>query len=194
MTRSFPRFREMLLRMFATRTNYWAEFGVDMALIVFLIFEGWRRNTGGLPMALLAVALGLLIFSFVEYCVHRWLFHLRVPLFADGHLLHHKNPFGYDSLPFFLPALVWVGLTVLCVLVMPIGFAFLLTGAATFGYVTYGLTHFAIHHVRFKQPLLRRWAAAHHIHHHHPDSNFGVTTPLWDIILGTRYVQHSRKA
>jgi 4-hydroxysphinganine ceramide fatty acyl 2-hydroxylase len=31
--------------------------------------------------------------------------------------------------------------------------------------------------------------AAHHlIHHHHPDANFGVTTPLWDIVLGTRYV------
>jgi hypothetical protein len=25
-------------------------------------------------------------------------------------------------------------------------------------------------------------------------SNFGVTTPLWDMLLGTRYVRHSGKA
>ncbi|MGH9439701.1 MAG: sterol desaturase family protein, partial [Terriglobia bacterium] len=89
---------------------------------------------------------------------------------------------------------VSLALTGLCVLIMPTGFALLLTGTATFGYVVYGLSHFTIHHVRFRQPVLRHWAAAHHIHHHHPDSNFGVTTPLWDFILGTRYVQHSRKA
>jgi dihydroceramide fatty acyl 2-hydroxylase len=47
--------------------------------------------------------------------------------------------------------------------------------------------------VRFQHPLLRRWAAAHHVHHYHPDSNFGVTTPLWDYLLGTRYVRRPRQ-
>jgi len=31
------------------------------------------------------------------------------------------------------------------------------------------------------------------VHHYHPDSNFGVTTPLWDVLLGTRYVRQTRK-
>jgi sterol desaturase/sphingolipid hydroxylase (fatty acid hydroxylase superfamily) len=75
---------------------------------------------------------------------------------------------------------------------MPTGFALLLASAITFGYIIYGLAHFIIHHARFKQPLLRRWAAAHHVHHYHPDSNFGVTTPLWDVLLGTRYVRQAR--
>ncbi|MGH8226046.1 MAG: sterol desaturase family protein, partial [Gammaproteobacteria bacterium] len=182
------------LRMFSTRTNYWAEFGVDTTLAALLIFEGWRLHTGGLLMAFAAIALGLLVYSFAEYCFHRWLFHTRIPLFEQGHRTHHEQPLGYDSLPFFLPAIVVLGLTGLGVLIMPTGFAFLMTGTMTLGYVFYGLSHYTIHHVRFRQPLLRRWAASHHIHHHHPHSNFGVTTPLWDILLGTRYVQQSRKA
>ncbi len=107
-----------LVRMCATRTNYWAEFGVDMTLVVVLIFEGWRRHTGGPLAVLLAVAIGLLAFSFVEYFFHRWLFHTRISLLAEGHRMHY----------------------------------------------------------------------------HHRDSNFGVTTPLWDILLHTRYVCHSGKA
>jgi hypothetical protein len=33
---------------------------------------------------------------------------------------------------------------------------------------------------------------AHHVHHYHPGTNFGVTTPLWDVLLGTRYVRQAR--
>ena len=40
----------------------------------------------------------------------------------------------------------------------------------------------------YREAYGRRWAANHHIHHYHPDRNFGVSTPLWDIVLGTRHV------
>lgn len=185
---------DAIARMSSTRTNYWAEFCVDMALVALLIFEGWKHNTSGALMTVLAVVLGLLGFSFVEYFFHRWMFHTRLPLFAEGHRMHHENPLGYDSLPFFLPAVIAMALAGLEILVMPVGFVFFMTATAMLGYISYGLSHFAIHHVRFRQPLLMRWAASHHIHHHHADSNFGVTTPLWDYVLGTRYVRHSGKA
>jgi sterol desaturase/sphingolipid hydroxylase (fatty acid hydroxylase superfamily) len=35
--------------------------------------------------------------------------------------------------------------------------------------------------------------AHHHIHHYHPETNFGVTSPLWDTILGTRFVLANHK-
>ena len=184
---------DAIVRMSSTRTNYWAEVVVDSALAVLLTWEGWRRLTGGTLTATLAVLLGLFAFSFVEYFFHRWMFHTRVPLFAEGHRLHHERPLGYDSLPFFLPGAVLLMLTGLCVLILPAGFALLLMGAVTFGYIIYGLSHFTIHHVRFRQPLLRSWAAHHHVHHYHPDSNFGLTTPLWDVLLGTHYVRQPRK-
>jgi len=74
-------------------------------------------------------------------------------------------------------------------MLMPLGCAFLLTGAIALGYVSYGLSHFIIHHVRFRNQRVRRWAANHHIHHYHPDTNFGVTSPLWDMVFATRFVR-----
>lgn len=182
---------DAIVRMSATRTNYWTELVVDVALGSWLLVEGGRHRPGVLG-GTSAIMLGLFAFSFVEYFFHRWMFHTRIPLFAQGHDLHHERPLGYDSLPFFLPAVILLVLAGLFVLLMPTGFALLMAGAITFGYITYGLAHFIIHHVRFKQPLLRRWAAAHHVHHYHPHSNFGVTTPLWDVLLGTRYVRQAR--
>jgi sterol desaturase/sphingolipid hydroxylase (fatty acid hydroxylase superfamily) len=183
---------DSIVRMSSTQTNYWVEVGVDLTLCILLIVEGCRLNTSGALSALLAVALGLFAFSFVEYFFHRWMFHTRIPLFAQGHRMHHEHPLGYDSLPFFLPGAVLLVLTGLVVLILPTGFALLMMGSVTLGYIAYGLSHFTIHHVRFKHPLLRRWAGAHHVHHYHPDSNFGVTTPLWDLLLGTRYVRQPR--
>lgn len=194
MTRSpWRSFVDAVMRMSSTRANYWAEVAVDATLALLLFFEGWRHLAGGLMAGMLAILLGLFAFSFVEYFFHRWMFHTRIPLFAQGHQMHHEKPLGYDSLPFFLPGAVLFILTGLLVLVLPLGFAFLLMGAVTLGYIAYGLSHFTIHHVRFKHPLMRRWAGSHHVHHYHPDSNFGVTTPLWDVLLGTRYVRQTRK-
>lgn len=184
---------DAIVRMSTTRANYWAEVVVDSALALWLSVLGWRLHDGGALSATVAVLLGLFAFSFVEYFFHRWMFHTRVPLFAEGHRMHHQQPLGYDSLPFFLPGAVLLSLTGVAIMVLPMGFALMMMGAVTFGYIAYGLSHFTIHHVRFKQPLLRRWAASHHVHHHHPDSNFGLTTPLWDVLLGTRYQREPRQ-
>jgi sterol desaturase/sphingolipid hydroxylase (fatty acid hydroxylase superfamily) len=182
-----------ILRMSQTKINYWAEFGLDIPLGVVLIFEGLRRHDIHSIKVLLTFLLGLFIFSYFEYSVHRWLFHGSVRIIEQGHRGHHENPKGYDALPFFLPSLVILGLTGVFVLLMPTSYAFLLSGAMALSYVTYGLSHFSIHHTRFRQPLVRRWAAHHLIHHYHPETNFGVTTPLWDILLGTRNVMLNHK-
>ncbi|KQZ80290.1 fatty acid hydroxylase [Rhodanobacter sp. Root561] len=184
---------DAIVRMSSTRTNYWAEVAIDSALCLLLLVLGWQQHDGGAVTALLALGLGLFAFSFIEYLFHRWLFHTRIPLFTQGHDLHHARPLGYDSLPFFLPPVVLLLLAGVFVAVMPTGFALLLASSITFGYILYGLSHFIIHHVRFKQPLLRRWAGAHHVHHYHPDTNFGVTSSLWDVLLGTKYVRQPRK-
>ena len=184
---------DAIVRMSSTRANYWAEVVVDSALGVVLLLEGWRHLDGGPLLATLICALGLFAFSFIEYFFHRWMFHTRIPLFAQGHQMHHEHPLGYDSLPFFLPGVVLLLLTGVFMAIMPDGMALLLAGSITMGYIAYGLSHFIIHHVRFKHPLLRRWAGSHHVHHYHPETNYGLTTPLWDIVLGTRYVRQPRK-
>jgi sterol desaturase/sphingolipid hydroxylase (fatty acid hydroxylase superfamily) len=175
--------------MSRTPANYWSEFILDIPLGFLLILEGSRHP--GIPPSAKAFTLliGLFVFTLVEYSFHRWLFHGSIRIMAEGHRAHHENPLGYIAMPFFLPALLLMGLLGISVLLMPEGYALLLAGAIILGYVTYGLSHFTIHHARFRRPLARRWAANHHIHHYHPDTNFGVTTPLWDVLLTTRYVR-----
>jgi sterol desaturase/sphingolipid hydroxylase (fatty acid hydroxylase superfamily) len=170
-----------------TPLNYWAEFAVDISLGAMLIFAGLRSKELGPIAVVLTILLGLFLFSIIEYSFHRWLFHESVQIMAQGHRAHHENPSGYDSLPFFLPALILLALTGMLVLLMPAKYAFLLTGSITLSYVIYGLCHFTIHHHHFHYVPARNWATNHHIHHYHADTNFGVTTPLWDIVFGTRY-------
>jgi sterol desaturase/sphingolipid hydroxylase (fatty acid hydroxylase superfamily) len=170
-----------------TRANARAGLVADVLASCVLLVAGASR--GDMPFATLSaiVLCGLLLFTFVEYCFHRWLFHGTVDLLEQGHRRHHEQPQAYDSLPFFAPPLVALALAFVLSAFLPASVALLFTGGIAAGYAAYGLTHSIFHNVRFRHAFGRRWAAAHHIHHRHPGSNFGVTTPLWDIVLRTRY-------
>jgi len=54
------------------------------------------------------------------------------------------------------------------------------------GYLAYDTIHFATHHVR-PRSMLSRFLKRRHFRHHYADSerDFGVSSPLWDAILGT---------
>ncbi|HEX5326523.1 MAG TPA: sterol desaturase family protein [Acetobacteraceae bacterium] len=161
-----------------------------MALVAAALWYGQIRATA----AALTMLAGLIAFTFIEYAAHRWLFHGRTGPFEAGHNNHHLDPVGYDALPFFLPPLFMCALAAIFALVIPAGYALLLAGVIAGGYAAYGMAHVVIHARRFKYPLMRRWAGFHNIHHYHPESNFGVTTGLWDVLLGTRYQRKPRPA
>jgi sterol desaturase/sphingolipid hydroxylase (fatty acid hydroxylase superfamily) len=166
----------------------------DCLISVALFAVGLRLGHLRLAPAVGAVLTGLLVFSFIEYAAHRWLFHGHTGPFERGHARHHADPEGYDALPFFFPPLFMVALAVLFRTAVPSGYALLLAGAIAAGYAVYGLSHTVIHARRFHSRGARRWAGFHYIHHYHPESNFGVTTGLWDVILGTRYKRQRRPA
>lgn len=176
-----------IIRLSSTRANYWLETAVTGSLSIGLLLAGIRAPHESWVAAFFIVLAGLIVFSFIEYVFHRWIFHGPDSMFQRGHAAHHRDPRGYDALPFFLPATLLLGLLAVFWSILPGWSACLLSGAIGCGYVAYGLSHFTIHAVRFRQPWLLRWAARHHIHHHHPDRNFGVTTALWDHVLGTCY-------
>jgi 4-hydroxysphinganine ceramide fatty acyl 2-hydroxylase len=183
----------LLARISTTKTNYWLGFIFDGIVCLALLIFGLTRPETDLIVAVAVFMAGLLLFSFIEYFFHRWLFHLWVPVMVRGHKMHHENPLGYDALPFFVASLVYLGVAVLFSLVMLSGYASVLASAVALGYITYGLTHYLVHHFRLRNLLAKKLMAYHRIHHHHPEYNFGVTSPLWDIILGTRYQsQHKR--
>ncbi|MEO8000726.1 MAG: sterol desaturase family protein [Arenimonas sp.] len=181
-------------RMSVTKANHRAAFVADLAMCIGLFSASVYSWNMQVSWAVLTFGLGLLLFSLVEYCFHRWLFHGPEHAMERGHRRHHENPIGIDSLPFFLPPVALMLLAGLFAQAMPLSYALLLSSAIACGYFIYGQCHELIHRARFRNPILRKWAASHHIHHRHNQRNFGVTSPLWDILLGTRYVSRSCKA
>jgi len=182
-----------LAQFSTTRTNFWLGFLFDGVMFVVLFGSGITHS--GVKAGIVALAFfgGLFVFSFVEYFFHRWLFHRWITIMVKGHQAHHENPLGYDSLPFFVPSLVYLAIAWLLQLLLPVEYALLLAAGFVLGYITYGLTHFILHRHRFKSIIGRKLVAYHQIHHYHPGFNFGVTSPIWDIILGTRYQSGHRR-
>jgi len=160
-------------------------------------------------------ALGLFLWTFVEYTIHRGIFHTRrwieedtlrivgslrreqpvVPnlptarhrFYFVAHGVHHNYP--NDSTRLVLApgvsiplALVFYGIFRLIFgAATPAAYAGLITG-----YLCYDTIHFAVHHASGRMPLLR-FLKRRHFRHHYADNtrDFGVSSPLWDLIIGT---------
>jgi sterol desaturase/sphingolipid hydroxylase (fatty acid hydroxylase superfamily) len=180
-------------RMAVTKANHRAAFVADLGMCAGLFAASVYRGDMQLLPAITIFGIGLLLFSLVEYCFHRWLFHGPEHAMERGHRRHHASPLGIDSLPFFLPPIALLLLAGIFSQAMPLSYALLLANAIACGYFAYGQCHDVIHRKRFRYSWIRKWAANHHIHHHHPGHNFGVTSPLWDVIFGTRYVSVNDK-
>jgi sterol desaturase/sphingolipid hydroxylase (fatty acid hydroxylase superfamily) len=144
-------------------------------------------------MIALAAVLGVLTWSFLEYVIHRWLGHdrrlvKRTP-FGIEHTAHHSQG-GYFA-PTWKKALAAIAaLGLMAPLAIAVaGTTLGLTYAIAFAsfYVVYELVHRLLHVWRGVGPYAR-WARRHHFFHHFhdPSLNHGVTSPLWDIVFGTR--------
>lgn len=129
--------------------------------------------------------MGLLAWTLFEYISHRFIGHWR-----DRLCEHHVWPRDYRVGPswfsvFVLLVLFWTVCSALGQLYFAAGFSI--------GYNVYAVTHYFLHH----GPAPRWWLTRkllrnHNVHHFIDDSsNFGVTSPLWDIVFRT---YKSRKA
>lgn len=159
----------------------------------------WSVREGTLPMIPVPVfvALGVLAWTLLEYLLHRFLHvGLQGTRIGDAmgtlHLGHHRDPTKeakvtmpvYGSLPI---AVVLLGLLRL------IGGSWeasllMMTGIVS-GYLVYEAVHFRIHFGSKRGRVIAFQRAAHLFHHHQDHTRcFGVTTPLWDWVFGTRRV------
>jgi dihydroceramide fatty acyl 2-hydroxylase len=150
-----------------------------------------RLETGAL--AVLGIA-GLIVWSFAEYVLHRFVFHLapgspgRERLQFVMHGIHHHAP--DDSTRWLMPpAPAIAGAAALFALFrIVLGPARVLPFFACFliGYLVYDYTHFAIHHAGLRTRLGRYLRRRHMLHHFAtPDARWGVTSPLWDWVFRT---------
>lgn len=150
--------------------------------------------------AFLAGGLG---WSFVEYLVHRFLFHREFPPTPRGrvtaflsHGYHHAYPL--DPTRLVLPPLVSLPLAVAVFVVAHFvlgGGAFdAACGGFVAGYVAYDSLHYVVHHTRRKTGVMG-WLRRYHLLHHHDaaPARYGVSSPLWDLVLGTFRAASSRR-
>jgi len=178
----------------ASRANYVASYAIDLACALTAGWLGVREADGwAIPVA--SVGVGLFVFSFAEYAIHRWLFHGPTGAMRAMHQAHHDGPHDHVALPCISSAVVgglaWWGLSAA---VGPVIASFFWCGFLT-GYVAYGTVHHLEHSVRITalpyRWMQRRWAV-HTVHHRLVGTNFGVTTSFWDHVFATHYRSRRR--
>ncbi|WP_194774177.1 sterol desaturase family protein [Pararhodonellum marinum] len=146
-----------------------------------------------LSTGLLLMLVGFLVFTFVEYMMHKHLYHMipdskwKDKLQYSIHGVHHDYPKDKDRLamPPFVSALYAAIFYFVFTFIMGDYALYFLPGFLI-GYALYLGVHFIVHAFQPPKNFLKILWVNHAIHHYKdPDVAFGVSSPLWDIILGT---------
>ena len=160
---------------------------------------------------LLTVPIVLVMSNMTEWRIHRDLLHKRswlMPALYDRHTPVHHRIYVHGDMQIrdwrelklvLIP--VWAGL-VLLVALLPIAAAlwffvspntaYIFEATCMLYVVTYELLHMSYHlpanHPVGRNPIIRRLALHHSIHHHPPlmqKWNMNVSIPLWDLVRRT---------
>lgn len=180
----------------ASRANYWLSYVVDGAMPLLFVYFGSRHASSPL-LAVTSVGAGMVMFTLIEYAVHRWLFHWKVDYMVGLHDVHHRVPTDPAALPFFWPPAALLVLWQLFTLLLgkPAG-SYFVAGIAA-GYFWYALLHHLEHSAWIHRPALR-WLrkryGVHVIHHQRGSCNYGVTSSFWDRAFGTYYLSSKRRS
>jgi sterol desaturase/sphingolipid hydroxylase (fatty acid hydroxylase superfamily) len=170
-------------------------------VIFWLVGRAVRNSSGtGFPgTVLLGFLLGMFLWTFAEYNLHRYLFHFHPRGYVMKRLIfllhgvHHAQPQLKTRLVMppavSIPvAFLFYGLfyAIAGILLRSPQWVYPLLGGFIFGYLIYDLTHYATHHIPMRWGYLKFLKRQHMLHHYkEPDKRFGVSSPLWDIVYGT---------
>lgn len=152
-----------------------------------------HTSIGGWQVAALFF-LGLFVFTWVEYNVHRYVFHMPTdtPLKKRFqyimHGVHHEYPKDKDRIA--MPPLLSITISTALLFFMRLvlgDYAFASLAGFLVGYAAYLSVHYIIHVYTPPNNFLKAlWK--NHVKHHYKDGDiaFGVTSPFWDYIYGTK--------
>lgn len=161
---------------------------------LYFFWLGWTNQSK--IIALSFWILGLCVWTFVEYCLHRFLFHLDFylpdhPVFLTLHFtlhgIHHYLPMDKQRL--VLPPTLFILLAIpfhkLVFSIFPYYMACSGFAGGTLGYIMYDCTHYFLHHA--KLPQYFQDLKTYHLEHHYKnyEMGFGVTSKFWDVIFET---------
>lgn len=196
-----PNQRKNTCRMFETplierfsRVHPAAPFLFWVPILIFFLVTTFQHGAVSVPVSLGLVVGGMLLWSFTEYTLHRFVFHYVKPSFNVRrfyfvlHGVHHDFPTDGSRLVMPLGVSIPMGVTVnlLLRLVLPAAWVDPAFVGFGIGYLAYDGIHYATHHFRMTSPL-GRWLKRYHMVHHHTGENarWGVSSPLWDWVFGT---------
>lgn len=152
----------------------------------------WAARDLALVVLVALVLVGWLLWTLIEYWLHRGFFHMRADTPARRvtsfivHRHHHVAPEDRDHL--VATPLYSLGLFLLLLaaysLIDSVARWPLLAGGML-GYLAYEAAHWRAHHAPGAR--LGRALRRHHMHHHFVDraGNFGISTRLWDLVFRT---------
>ena len=209
MPKNFVSNKDETVRMFKSdffeslsRVHFTVPLYIFLPIIFYFLYRSiWIFELKFLSIVSLII-IGLFIWTLTEYTLHRFIFHFQ-PKSQFGqklhfifHGVHHDYP--SDSKRLVMPPSVSLPLATIFYLLFTIilGVSFVAPFFVGFliGYLFYDISHYAIHHFNMHGKI---WLAIknHHMKHHYQDpaKGFGVSTPLWDIIIGTNFLQNKNK-
>jgi len=154
---------------------------------------GFFQVNIAISLGLLLVVGGLLIFTLIEYLVHRFLYHSDENYEENKnwqylvHGIHHVHPKEHRLLALPIPfALAVNGLLFLLFYLVSGRYAYFLFPGFLVGYATQLFIHYRVHTRKPPKNAFRFFWKHHMLHHYSSEKKaFGVITPLWDIVFGT---------
>jgi sterol desaturase/sphingolipid hydroxylase (fatty acid hydroxylase superfamily) len=172
---------------------------IAVPLIIFTLYSGgllyWSATNTSLETGTIVglFFIGLFVFTLVEYCMHRYLFHMntyteaRKRIQYKFHGVHHDFPKDKDRLamPPILSVTISTTLLFLLRLVMS-DFVFAFLPGFLMGYAGYLFVHYIVHAYPPPKNVFKTLWIHHGIHHYkYPEKAFGVSSPFWDYIFRT---------
>lgn len=176
-----------------TRTVWWVVPLVWLPVMCWFVTKSLQMGLSS-SQAALAVVGGIFIWTLLEYCLHRFLFHMKTTSYLGNtvhyllHGCHHKHPM--DGLRLVFPpaaaAILSVPIWTLIRLLSTPSTGPAIFGGCLLGYVMYDLTHFYLHHGKPSKGLTKSLKTYHLSHHFRVQTvGFGITSSFWDRVFGT---------
>ncbi|ORZ06639.1 hypothetical protein BCR42DRAFT_456313 [Absidia repens] len=141
--------------------------------------------------------LGVLIWTLLEYLLHRFFFHvddylpdhqMAFLIHFTLHGFHHYLPM--DRLRLVMPPTLGFALAYplfnLGHFLFPPVMAYAVIAGGIVGYVMYDCTHYYLHHAKvleFHFKEMKKYHMAHHYKNY--EDGYGITSKLWDAVFGT---------
>lgn len=171
--------------------------GVPITIFFFyssaLLYWSATHTSLSVWASLLMFVVGALSFSWVEYMVHRYVFHMRTytalreKLQYTLHGVHHEFPKDKDRLA--MPPLLSVTISTVLLLLLKVvlgDLVFSFLPGFLVGYAAYLGIHYMVHAYQPPKNFFKALWVNHSVHHYKDgEVIFGVSSPLWDYIYGT---------